>query len=33
MKKKAGLGLQMPEPGEMYIDELVEILGSLSTFP
>ncbi|KAF8375363.1 jmjd-1.2, partial [Pristionchus pacificus] len=28
VKKKAGLGLQMPEPGEMYIDELVEILGA-----
>ncbi|GMR48922.1 hypothetical protein PMAYCL1PPCAC_19117, partial [Pristionchus mayeri] len=27
IKNKAGLGIQMPEPGEMYIDELVEILG------
>ncbi|GMT25874.1 hypothetical protein PFISCL1PPCAC_17171, partial [Pristionchus fissidentatus] len=28
IKNKAGLGIQMPEPGEMYIDELVEILGA-----
>ncbi|GMS96479.1 hypothetical protein PENTCL1PPCAC_18654 [Pristionchus entomophagus] len=28
IKQKAGLGIQMPEPGEMYIDQLVEILGA-----